>query len=667
MKITEKIINDIFTHKLKLNKTNDKLKLSKYKELIPMYDIYTQQIYPISKKLLYTKLMDYHFRFISPEVVGWINNLYDKYVERLKVAQDDSKIQMTIFLEKMKNMLEIIDNYDIDILVMTSYKVLYQYSTGIIISICKRNSFNQYIKYLNPYYTKNELIKLGLNMGYKNLDLDNIVENTYFEICKSISNNDVSFGCIQRHSLKIIKNNTISSLTFYSFIGASLLNKFLRNHTSCIINKFYHKLLLNIINTIKQAPPLDNDYQMYRFIANDDFLSDLKVGDIFVDLGFTSTTRDPFYNPGLAGDFGLILIKINLKRDIPGIGLFIEHFSLFAKEEEFLLPPMTKLKLISKNDTFKYYHTDERFEKKIYKKYEFELVSVNYDWIDKICIEKSEIQTFNYDDFINTYTFINKLDLFQKFKNLSNDFNQIKINDFIFYIFFYDSTRSYSRYYYNKIEKGLSLFYFDKNNYPALSIELGKELVINFLNTQYFYNEKEIIDEKKLIELITDIGLLFHYKKAKIFHNYMNFSKFKNNYYSTQEIFLYLHNYDNTLYTYLKYNKKPFASEIFYKDMFYDIDHIVKKNVDPQTKKKYNFKGNTIKELLIYTIEYDFINYDEIIKIYEIEKLNWGEFNIYDKLIAENRINVMLELNYSENDVSDDTLDLVFRTPIRRT
>ena len=56
-----------------------------------------------------------------------------------------------------------------------------------------------------------------------------------------------------------------------------------------------------------------NFYFLYRFIWDDTFLKKLKTGDKFIDKGFMSTTRDPFYSPGLKSNFGLILVKINLK------------------------------------------------------------------------------------------------------------------------------------------------------------------------------------------------------------------------------------------------------------------------------------------------------------------------------------------------------------------
>jgi hypothetical protein len=56
---------------------------------------------------------------------------------------------------------------------------------------------------------------------------------------------------------------------------------------------------------------------------------------------------------------------------------FIENFSMFPKEEEFLLPPRSKLKLIAKNENFDYKHINENFEKKVKKKYEFDYIDSN--------------------------------------------------------------------------------------------------------------------------------------------------------------------------------------------------------------------------------------------------------------------------------------------------
>ena len=54
MIINEKLILDIFNLKIKVK---DKDKISEYQDLIPMYDIYSQEIYPISKKNIHHRLI----------------------------------------------------------------------------------------------------------------------------------------------------------------------------------------------------------------------------------------------------------------------------------------------------------------------------------------------------------------------------------------------------------------------------------------------------------------------------------------------------------------------------------------------------------------------------------------------------------------------------------
>jgi hypothetical protein len=669
MKINEKLIEDIFQNKIKLKNKTDKVNLSKFENLIPMYDIYTQKIYPIKKENLFHSLTELNYRFINHEIVKWINQIYDKNLKKSKSLKGEEKEQIQNLIERIKEMLTIIDNYDIDTLIDVSYKVLYHYSTslGLSVSICKRNSFNPFIFYLKPYYTKIELIKLGQNMGIidTKLKAENLIDvEKHYEICKKISNNDVSFDEIKEHTINILENKQISDIVFYSFIGASLLNKFLRNNTQYKLNKFFYNKLINLVNSIKNSPPLENDYQTYRFVAEDSFLKNLKIGDTFIDKGFTSTTRDPFYNPGMNGTFGLILIKINFKKNVKGTGLFIEHFSLFPKEEEYLLAPFSKLKLVSKNDNFKYYHINENFEKTIYKKYEFDFVSVDYSWIKKISLANEPSTTINFNDFSNIHS-ENKMQLLTKLKNMNNEFNELNIKGKLFHAFYFDSTESYSKFYLNKIQKGLSLIHFDSNGYPLIFIEMGKELVVNYIHNCYFYNNKEKLDEKFLIELLTDIGLHFNYKIAKIYNEYNNFSSFKKNYYSNQEVFLYLHHYDNTLYQYLKNNTKPYKFEIFYKNNFRKLDLLLNSKLDQEAKTKFNFDGNYLKDLIINTIENNFYQYSSVVNYFKLEDYAFGTFNILDKLVSMGKINSMMDINYNDDD--DEIFKLTYRQPLRRT
>ena len=63
MKINKDFIDKIFDKKIKLSKKKDKIKLSEYDEFIPMYDIYSEKIYPIKNTDLHFRLKDCHFRF----------------------------------------------------------------------------------------------------------------------------------------------------------------------------------------------------------------------------------------------------------------------------------------------------------------------------------------------------------------------------------------------------------------------------------------------------------------------------------------------------------------------------------------------------------------------------------------------------------------------------
>jgi hypothetical protein len=252
---------------------------------------------------------------------------------------------------------------------------------------------------------------------------------------------------------------------------------------------------------MKNSKSLDKNYIVYRFIWDDTFISNLKPGQTVVDKGFLSTTRDPFYSPGLTGNFGLTLIKINVPKDIKGLGLFIENFSLFQKEEEFLLPPFTKLKLLSKDDNFKYYHTNEAFEKLIKKKYEFEYVSTDFSFLNKYKINNNIKEIKDFKKYM-----LPGDDRISLFKNFISDSTQIKINNnYLLNCMFFDSTEnsSYTKLYYNKIKDGLLISIYD-NGYPFLNIECGKELVVNYINKFYNYGQTKVEINNELLEIILE-------------------------------------------------------------------------------------------------------------------------------------------------------------------
>jgi hypothetical protein len=187
------------------------------------------------------------------------------------------------------------------------------------------------------------------------------------------------------------------------------------------------------------------------------------------------------------------------------------------------------------------------------------------------------------------------------------------------------------------------------------------------MNQFYFYDKKEKIPEQFIIELITELGLAFSYKTAKIYNEFTNFSSFKSNYYANQQIFLYLNHYDNTIYNYAKNKVKQYNFETFYNFDFRLLDSKLDTRLSPDEKTRFNFTGKTIRELLIETIENRFHEYSTLIKYFQLDKFSYGEFNINDKLISQGRIETMLDMVYTdEEEDSDDIFKLLYRQPIRR-
>jgi hypothetical protein len=676
MKIDSNFIERIFNLEIKLVKKEDKIKLSTYENQIPMFDIYSQKIYPINKLNIHHRLIESHYRFINEEVVQRLKNLYQKYIND------------QILGPKFKYNLDVIDNYEITTLVETSYKTLYKYSPnlGLLVSICERNSFHPFIQHLKPYYSKLELIKLGQNMNLVDLNLEPeylIDHEIHYNVCKTVSKNDVSFDEIKSHHQYIYDNNLISWICFYSFTGSFLFNKYLRygNNKTNQINSIFLKGLIQIVKKMENSPELLNDYDIYRFIWDDSFLLNLKEGDIFEDKGFLSTTRDPFYSPGLNGNFGLILLKIKIPKNKKGVGLFIENFSLFPKEEEFLLPPNSRLKLKSSNSNFKYYHTNPEFEKLINRKYEFELVDIQYNkffMVNKYYEPKFKEKFFPINQIqING---IDRVDLIKKFILNYSNFGKVnlKINN-SFYSFVYQwfdstDTSSYSKFYWNKVKDGILFSLFDDDGYPYLNIEMGPELVINFVNSIYYGTNKTKEITEEMLEIIYNFGRLFYYKNAIIFHKFSNFDEYSPNYNLTTKIFLSMNMYNHSVYSYFKNGTKylDFNPFISYNIGYWYLDEFMNKKIDAGLLEKLPNelkKSTNNKELLIKTVEKHFYFYPKLIQQIDknIVKNSYVIFNVYDKLVAEGLAETFKpNIEHTNENVLDDNFKLVFRQPIRR-
>ena len=601
MKITHDIINKIFNNQLTLKTNEDIIQLSKFNEIIPMFDIYTMKIYPIKNINIHFRMIDCHYRFINQEIVDWLTNMSKKNTNK----------------DILKKNLRILKNYNIETLYETSINTFFKYSPkfGLEISICKRNSFHSKMIHITPYYSKKELIKLGANMNLlkKETSNDLLDKNTHYRICKQISKNDISIDTILEHSNYIVSNNLMLLITYYSLNGSFLMNKLLRDSSNK--SKYYFpqqiKNINTLINKINQAPPLPNDYYFYRFIWEDEFLSKLKVGEIFTDSGFTSTTRDPFYSPGTNYNFGLVLLKINIPKKIKGIGLFIENFSLFPIEEEFLMAPGSKLKLVSKDNNFKYHHLNPKFERLVKKKYEF-------TWVGKekklLNYPKKEIKliTVNENTLLEGDTLLERIEFLVK--NYSSNFH-IKIKNTVCQINWFDGTSSYKDFYYNNNIKGLLLNVVVDNNIIT-SIECGDKMIVNYILSKYYNNETKI-----LIELYYLIAKLIGYEKFIIYDTFEN--------YQSKDVFKINKKYNKTLLTYFK--EKKFILDKYSKRSLGNLKlKIFFNQIDNELNQKYGKSENhKLSELYQYVKEN---NYFYLNKIHNYMLDNLGE-EIFETIV----------------------------------
>ena len=520
MKIDKKLLEDIFSLKKKITKASDKKKLSKYEQIIPLYDIYSHLVYPVDFTEVEDKLLNKHYRFITKPQKKIIEN-YLKDVKKIKKRDKD----IEEFKKKMDYNLKIIDNYDLNILEETSIRSFYLGSEklGQAISVCRRKSFHPSLDHLRPYYTLKELIKMGQNNKLLKKSVSTIElqdEDLHFKICKDISYNDIKYGEILEHKKYLEKY--YNEIVFFSIFGSYFVNQNLRYYEkekSFLGVPFpqyleYGDRMNKIFNS---SPGLEDNYYLYRFIQDDSFLENLKVGDVFVEGGILSTTRNPFYSPDELKNFGMILLKISIPKKFDKL-LLIEGLSAFPFEQEIIFPPFTRMKLISKDNDFNYYHTNENIEKKLKKRYHFEILGQDkYPDVPKF--ESKNIPEIN----IRSKLFSPTLETRKRefLANLTNKDNICNVNlgekIIKFYVKPFDSTEAYERIFSQKDEYGLALYCFDDYS-MKYGIEISNEIVFNYQN-RFFPSELDL-SEKEIIMLLGIFGNLFGQINTKFYFSY---------------------------------------------------------------------------------------------------------------------------------------------------
>lgn len=547
-----------------------KIQISKLDNLIPLYDIFSKNIYLIKPEEIYDSVIHLYYRPLTK-----------KLYEYLQSIKTDDKT----YKEKLEKNINFMENFDLNVLEETYIKTFYYQSNkiGKNFTLCIKPSFLPFVN-INPYYNRDELINLGLNLKIIKPDETYYDEKRLLQLCDKVSQDDIDSDTLLNHYLFIQFNNLQYYIKYYSFMGSYQMNYYIRNNS--VKDKFIEKNINQFHSIISKSPAFNDTYYVYRLINNDDFLQDVKIGGIFEDKSFMSTSRNPFYNP-VRNAFGLILMKIKLPKNKQGVGLCIENYSLFPEEQEIILNPC-RLKLVSKDDTI-YYHTDKKAQRSIKTKYEFiyveqipldiNKISKNYDSeldIPIIDLYNTKISGVKVEDKLNNFS--NLLPLVNTCKRFYVEVNKkqylFSVNKMadkrIYEKFFFLQKKKYSE---NDIIEELYITYQDESTGEILlMIEIKDVISVNYL--QKFTGCNKEFNDNDLLELISGFSKLFQLYQVVIHPNYKPFSTFINikpeeyhyvidnitDYHQVQKLSANIKIFNNDLMNYLIMKKNRFES-----------------------------------------------------------------------------------------------------------
>jgi hypothetical protein len=510
--------------------------ISTIESKIPLYDVYSENLYLIDKSNVYHRVVYNDYRFPSQELLDGIINNKKKLLIKFKKTND---ILIKRKIRKIHLMISFMESYDINTLYNTYMKVFYLYSNevGKNLTLCKRPSFLQHFTHIRPYYTRSEILNLALNIGLE-INTDEYYDSDKLSsLCKTIKENDISSNTLLNHQKYIINNDKVGLIQYYTLQGSYFINKYLRRFTRHNYkDKYLESILKPMYDLAINAPAFDKSYVLYRFVHDDSYLSDLQVGDIYSDKGFMSTTRDPFYREDTY-KFGFILLKIKIPANMVGVALCVETLSHFPYEQEIILPPMSLLKLVRRDDKCAYYHTNAKLMSQIKTRYEFEYIGrdklalpdyVEYeskaDAVDFLSIEK--IPSISFDEKIRYFM--------NKYVNPMNEFIvQIGNNKYTIICEWYDSTGAYEKFYAIKTDNGFS-FYTIHNNYVLFMIEIGEQDQERYMHVNYYVkystlDRNKILGDDNFVKFISSIGYYFEINQIIIYADYMTCDIFSKN------------------------------------------------------------------------------------------------------------------------------------------
>lgn len=532
--------------------------ISKLKYQIALYDIKSDNLYLIDKSEVYNKVFNENYRFITKKYLDdFISKRKDLLNEKYKNHPFKSNHE-----NKYEYFIAFLKNFDLDIYFNTYIEVLYNIDIkGEELTLKERPSYApmKILNHISPYYKKSEIVYYGLN---NNIIKSPIVSNEEINmIYNELKNYEFSFSLLLDHYNFIVENNVFELIQYYSLQSYKTINGYLRfseSKNNYLLNKLINKINNVIYNVNTKSTKFNNDFYVYRFVEDDSYIKDLDINDIFTEKGFLSTTRNPFYKQKSDSSFGWTLLKIKVPKDY--YFLCIETVSMLPYEEEVIFPTNTKMKLVNRDYNCDYYHTDPNVQKKIKKKYEFEIIKDEeqmeilpekkienqkdnnifiYENIESYCVKSNTL--YGYEDF---YVYKNNDG---KVFYCFNDINILAIIEVYNNIAYINFTFQ---------EKGKTTYIFD-----------------------YFKSFDEFTDFIEFINQNYDLNIL----KIELAGGYINCNKKKSlNYYYKggvfcYEIYYYLGFKDNSFYLNSKFINPNIEFGEFKKLYNYKISDIIQK------------------------------------------------------------------------------------------
>jgi len=499
--------------------------LSLQSKLIPLYDIYTEQLYLVSESEFFKKILRFHYRPID-------NNIY-------KIISNSNNKRYKLFLK----------NFDLHLLYKTFINNFDEYSD---LTTYIRPSFSKFLYQTIPYYKRSEL---QTEMLIHKLELSD--DDTMYSFVKQ---NDISYNDLVKHSNYVKSSNLEQYIKYYTFMFAYKYNNYMRFPSGTKRNLGLEHRIKKFRDLIIKAPKWDTSFYLYRFVHTDDFLKNINIGDYILDRGFISTSR---YIVDYGYPHGKILIMIKIPANTYGCGVSIEYSSLFANEYEVILPP-SKFKMVDNTEIV----YDKIKKSKI--KYVLEWDSFLDEYIDINAYDTKEtLKTVNLNEISGT-TLKKKITNF--ILEYPNYFNTKIGNDIIvFEVYRTDnidqSLNAYKNFLYNQNCKLLLLWIDQTNNNINLIIEISDSLDVNYF-FRFMSGSTKIIGKytyDDIIIFIKKLASLFYIDSIRIHSDYKKYIDIKeqtviynSKIVSYKELNLYLseNRYCNQLFLDIIYNEK---------------------------------------------------------------------------------------------------------------